>query len=80
MASPDYTVKDLVFWTGLIGGLAVVSNMMKPLGYPQIVNILVGGVAGMILGGAALKLYEAMQNKDHESQTRYNDEDDGPTF
>ena len=80
MASSDYTIKDLIFWTGLMGGLIVVHQIIKPYGYPQIVNLLVSGAVGMVLGSAALKLYEAMQNKDHESQKRYSDEDDGPTF
>lgn len=80
MASPDYTVKDLVFWAGLIGGMAVVYNLMRPMGYHHIVNLLVGGAAGMALGGAALKLYENMLASKDDDQSRFQDQDDGPTF
>lgn len=80
MASKGYTVKDLVFYAGLMGGAAVTFNLMRPLGYhPFIVAIGSFGV-GTILGGAALKLYENMSSTDDKKPDSYSEDDDGPTF
>ena len=75
MASPQYTTKDLVFYTGLMGGMIITVTAMRPLGYHGLVNLICGGIAGMILGNLALKVYEGVSNADDHGNQRPMDDD-----
>ncbi|MDA0587263.1 MAG: hypothetical protein O2820_04565 [Planctomycetota bacterium] len=59
----NYTVRDLVFYSGLFGGIIVVSQWMAAqYQTPHIMNVICGGVAGLALGTMAQKTYDNMKS------------------
>lgn len=66
MQAPNYTIKDLVFWGGMMGGIIVTVTLMRPLGYHHIVNLLCGGGVGAALGYGGLFLYEMVTGSNRD--------------
>lgn len=66
MASgPGYTVADLVFYSGLIGGMAVTFTTLQGMEVDlhHIFKLLISLGVGIVLGGGALMLYERNKRK-----------------
>jgi hypothetical protein len=62
---PGYTVADLVFYTGLIGGIVATYGVLQAMEVEihDIFKLLIGLGVGVVLGGGALMLYERAKQK-----------------
>ncbi|MBC8289385.1 MAG: hypothetical protein H8E37_03620 [Planctomycetes bacterium] len=59
----DYTVRDLVFYASLFGGIIIVSQWMgSQFQTHRIVNLLCGGAAGFALGTMLQRTYDNMKS------------------
>ena len=60
----DYTVRDLVFYAGLFGGIIIVSQWMgSEFQTHRIVNLICGGLAGLALGVLLQRGYDNMKSQ-----------------
>lgn len=76
MKSPDYTMRDLVFYGGLFGGIIVtVQLMQRQFDTHHIVNLLCGGAVGFVLGGFLVKIYDSMNPSSDNDPFSDNDDD-----
>ena len=62
MKGPGYTVEDLVFYTGLFGGIILVFVGLAPFGVHTIVRLIGGLVVGLGVGWAFTKAYNSMKS------------------
>lgn len=59
----DYTVRDLVFYFGMFGGIIIVSQWMgSQFQTHRIVNLICGGIAGLVIGTLAQRSYDSMKS------------------
>lgn len=59
----NYTVRDLVFYSGLFAGIIIVSQWMgAQFQTHKLINLLCGGVAGFALGTLAQRSYDQMKS------------------
>lgn len=76
MKGPGYTVNDLAFWTGLIVGLSCTyvgltslpayHDVLGQLGladWTRIITLVIGGLVGVALGGAAERVARSTGKK-----------------
>jgi hypothetical protein len=54
---PDYTVKDLVYYTGLFAGIIVVYLLLAPFGLHPLLKLVPAIFVGAGLGWACEQLY-----------------------
>jgi hypothetical protein len=81
MASgPGYTVQDLVFYSGFIGGIIVTYLGLQALelDWPQIVYLILGLVVGAGLGWLALFLFERIRRGPSGPRRRSPYDEDDP--
>ncbi|MEK6238914.1 MAG: hypothetical protein N2C14_29720 [Planctomycetales bacterium] len=65
MRKPGYTVEDLVFMTGLMGGIGVTHFAMNALvpGTNRFVSLFAGLIVGLGLGWVFLRAYNSYNNR-----------------
>lgn len=63
MPGPGYTVKDLVYYSGLFGGICLVYVGTRQVAIHHILRLIISIVAGLGLGWAALSAYESSRQK-----------------
>ena len=61
MKEPDYTLSDLAFYGGLMGGFIITYLLIQSLlpDWPYLARLAAGAVVGLGLGFSTLKLYES---------------------
>ena len=60
---PNYTVKDLVYYIGLFGGIIATYLILKPFEFHQIIVLIAGLVVGVGLGWLLETAYTSAQRK-----------------
>lgn len=58
MAGPAYTVKDLIYYAGLMGGIIAAYLVLQPFGLHPLLRLLIGLGLGIGIGWLAVSAYE----------------------
>ena len=66
MKGPGYTVKDLVYYTGMFSGIILVFAAAKPYGIQPIFCFIGGLIVGAGLGWMAEQIYEKNWTNDQD--------------
>ena len=66
MRAPDYTVADLVYWTGFIGACSVTVLALQLVDVHHLIRLACGVVAGVAAGAGATALYRASRRPPHD--------------
>jgi hypothetical protein len=60
--APDYTIDDLIFFAGLLGGIVIVFAVLEPYGVGSLVKVICGVIVGAGLGWVCLQLFGRGKN------------------
>jgi hypothetical protein len=78
MRGPDYTVKDLLFYSGLIGGIIIVYLALEPLEVHRLLRLLAGLVVGCGLGYVMSLAVSDRPKREHDPDRDAIDRPPGP--
>lgn len=62
----DYTMEDLVWYTGLFGGIILVHQGLQGVVDHNLIRLLIGGCVGIGLGWGMTLVYRSLKAADAE--------------